>query len=274
MTSKELVAIYYGEISPTGEYFQAEKKGDTQRMQGIGNDLIAAAIADFERSKGAHIKTLDRAMQMIFGRKVHKPNSLGTCGDCIKRAIGRIRAEKAKREAAGLAIEIKAGKASVPIVEVPPLEHVIHTREAWCVEIVDGIGKIRPARIVGGLPSGEVLVRMLDDLGSNPIAWPKLMTFSNQEAAIKCATNGGSEQQQAESKPTTEEVKPVVAAQTQSEPPRRITQIKKGMVIDNGTTTATITRIATGIVYYKLDDSGEAGSISQSEIGKTWMISD
>lgn len=274
----------WGAIPKTGTF---HKEKDPIKIAEIQLTLMQRLIRHYDTTHTMRAKMLDQAMQMVFGKN-HKPNSITNCVDCIKRAVLQIRNElnnrTIKSAAANPAIATDVA-APTPHEPQPP----IHARIVYCVWSNNGKAGIKPAKALQNMPNTNVRVQLLDPIGTVAVEWPRSAVHEVLQIALNAASAlvgrdvvvGPIDPTAIESE-TFQFVAPLSAPiegeagqgeiiEVVTDLHASLAKLKKGVSLDNGETQVEVTKVAAGIVYYVRAD-GTKDSVSQSEIGTTWMI--
>lgn len=279
----------WGAIPKTGS-FHREK--DPQKIAEIQLTLMQRLIKHYDTTHTMRAKMLDQAMQMVFGKN-HKPNSITNCVDCIKRSVLQIRNELNNRtiKATASAVAAQPAMATDAAAPTPPQEPQppIHARIVYCVWSSNGKAGIKPAKALQNMPNTNVKVQLLDPIGMVAVEWPRSAVHEVLQIALNAASAlvgrdvvvGPIDPNAIESE-TFQFVAPLSAPiegeagqgeiiELTTDLHASLSKLQRGVSLDNGETQVTVTRIAAGIVYYVRAD-GTKDSVSQSEIGTTWMI--
>lgn len=276
----------WGAIPKTGTF---HKEKDPIKIAEIQLTLMQRLIKHYDTTRTMRAKMLDQAMQMVFGKN-HKPNSITNCVDCIKRAVLQIRNELNNRtiKAAAAAQPAMATDAAAP---TPPQEPQppIHSRIVYCVWSSNGKAGIKPAKALQNMPNTNVRVQLLDPIGTVAVEWPRSAVHEVLQIALNAASAlvgrdivvGPIDPNAIEGEtfefvaPLSQEIEGEAeqgeSIEVSNTMHASLSKLQKGVLLDNGETQVTVTRIAAGIVYYVRPD-GSKDSVSQSEIGTTWMI--
>lgn len=280
----ELTYLYWGAIPKQGEFF---KENDPSKIAEMQMTLMESCIDHYDRTKTMRPKALDQAMQMVLG-KAHRANSITGCVECLKNGVLRLRHELSLRKAKTAAsAAIEAGESPMPQEEPQP-QAPIATRIVYVVWSQDGKAGIKPAKALKNLPSTNVMVQLLDPIGSVAVEWPRDAVHEVLQIALNAASalvgrdvHVGPIDPSAIEHVTLEFTAPV--APLESLPPieqimwateeSRIDQskVKKGTLLDNGDMQVTVTKVAASIVYY-VDANGAKDSTSLSTVGSLWMV--